>query len=328
MTVVRRARPPPPPDRPMTVVRRVLPAVIVAAALGAVAFLLLSQHKAPPQYKIVLDNAFGLTQDADLRVAGVKVGSVSNLDVQRTTARAVITVDIKRTDFGRLHADATCRVEPQSLIGEYFLNCEPGRAKRILPAGATLGVSHTSGTIPPDLVLNVLRLPYRERLGIILSELGAGLAARGPDLNVTIRRAVPALQETDWVLKLLAGERRTLRTLTRDADTVLTRVADNSGGVARFVSTARDTAQASADRRRELAGTIRRLPRFLREVRPVLRDLGTAAQQQTPALRDLRISAPTLTTMLRRLGGFAGAATPAITALGAAAETGRSAVRA
>jgi virulence factor Mce-like protein len=312
----------------MTVVRRVLPAVIVAAALGAVAFLLLSQHKAPPQYKIVLDNAFGLTQSADLRVAGVKVGSVSNLDVQRSTARAVITVDVKRTDFGRLHADATCRVEPQSLIGEYFLNCEPGRSKRILPSGSTLPVWHTSGTIPPDLVLNVLRLPERQRLGIILSELGAGLAARGPALNATIRRAIPALGETDKVLRLLAGERATLRSLTRDADTVLTRVAGNSDGVARFVSTARDTAQASASRRRELAGTIRRLPRFLRELRPVLRDLGTTASEQTPALRDLRVSAPSLTRLLRRLGTFADAATPALGALGDAAAAGRSAVRA
>jgi virulence factor Mce-like protein len=310
------------------IVRRVIPAVLVAAILGALAFVVLSQHKAPPQYKIVLDNAFGLTQSADMRVAGVKVGSVSNLDVQRSTARAVITVDIKRTDFGRLHADATCRVEPQSLIGEYFLNCEPGKAKKILPSGATLPVSQTSGTIPPDMVLDILRLPERERLGIILTELGAGLAARGPALNATIRRAIPALHETDNVLRLLAGERRTLRSLTHDADTVLTRVAGNSDGVARFVSTARDTAQASASRRRELAGTIQRLPRFLRELRPVLTDLGIAAREQTPALRDLRASAPSLTQMLRRLGTFADAATPAFGALGDAAAAGRSAVRA
>jgi virulence factor Mce-like protein len=312
----------------MTVVRRVLPAVVVAAILAGVAFVLLSQHKAPPQYKIVLDNAFGLTQSADMRVAGVKVGTVSNLDVQRSTARAVITVDIKRTDFGRLHADATCRVEPQSLIGEYFLNCEPGKARKILPSGSTLPVSQTSGTIPPDLVLDVMRMPERQRLGIILTELGAGLAARGPALNATIRRAIPALNETDKVLRLLAGERRTLRSLTRDADTVLTRVAGNSDGVARFVSTARDTAQASASRRRELAGTIQRLPRFLRELRPVLRDLGTTAREQTPALRDLRASAPAFTQMLRRLGTFADAATPAFAALGDAAAAGRSAVRA
>ena len=63
----------------------------------------------PPTYKIVLDNAFGLTQGAELRVAGVKVGKVTSLDIQRRTARAVVTTEIERTDFGRLHADATLK---------------------------------------------------------------------------------------------------------------------------------------------------------------------------------------------------------------------------
>jgi virulence factor Mce-like protein len=310
------------------IVRRVIPAVVGALVVAAIVFVVVSSSSKPPTYKIVLDNAFGLTSGAEMRVAGVKVGKVTKLDIQRKTARAVVTTEIERTDFGRMHSDATCRVEPQSLIGEYFLNCEPGKAKKILPPGSTLPVSQTSGTIPPDLVLDVMRLPERERLGIILTELGAGLAARGPALNATIRRAIPALNETDKVLRLLAGERRTLRSLTRDADTVLTRVAGNSEGVARFVSTARDTAQASADRQRALAGTIQRLPRFLREARPVLRDLGTAAREQTPALRDLRVSAPSLTTMLQRLGTFTSAAEPAITALGEASVSGRAAVKA
>ena len=41
--------------------------------------------------------------------------------------------------------------------------------------------------------------------------------------------------------------------------------------VARFVSEARDTARASAERRVDLATNIRLLPQFLRELRPDLR---------------------------------------------------------
>ena len=54
-----------------------------------------------------------------------------------------------------------------------------------------------------------MRRPYRERFTILLSELGAGLAARGPDLNETIRRAVPALRQVDRLLAILAEQRRT-----------------------------------------------------------------------------------------------------------------------
>ncbi len=45
-----------------------------------------------------------------------------------------------------------------------------------------------------------MRRPYRERLRIILDELGAGVGGRADDINETIRRASPALRETDKVL--------------------------------------------------------------------------------------------------------------------------------
>jgi hypothetical protein len=149
-----------------------------------------------------------------------------------------------------------------------------------------------------------------------------GVAARGEDLRTTIRRGVPALRETDRVLRILADDRRTLRQLAGDADRVLARLAGNRRDVARFVSKAGDTTAASAQRKAALAGTIRRLPGFLGELRPTLRDLATAAARQTPALADLRAAAPDLTTLLRRLGPFADSARPAVRGLGRASQTG------
>src|SRR3954468_22499450 len=114
----------------MKAVLRVIPAVVLVAVLGAGAYMLLSSRPEKPHYRIVLDNAFGLTPGAEIRVAGVKAGKVKTLDVERRTARAIADAEIDQTDFGKLHADATCRVMPQSLIGEYILNCDPGTARR------------------------------------------------------------------------------------------------------------------------------------------------------------------------------------------------------
>jgi virulence factor Mce-like protein len=277
------------------------------------------------RYTVVLDNAFGLTEGSDVRAAGVPVGRVKTLDVQRSTARALAGIAISRPDFAGFRKDVFCEVKPQSLIGEYYLDCEPGHASA--PAPHTIPVSQTAGTIPPDLVLDILRRPARERFGLILSELGMGLAARGEDLQTTIRRGVPALRETDRVLEILAANRRTLQQLTHDADRVLAGLAGNRRDVARFVAEAGDTTTASAQRRAELASTVHRLPAFLRELRPALRDLGTAAAQQTPALADLRRAAPDLTTLLRRLGPFAESARPAVRGLGDVSQTGIVAVR-
>jgi virulence factor Mce-like protein len=307
--------------------RRLVLAALVLLAAGAVTtFVVTAPSSAKGQtYTVVLDNAFGLTNGADLRASGVNVGKVSKLDVQRSTARALATISVDKPEFAGFRKDVFCEVKPQSLIGEYYLDCDPGKSTE--PAPRTIPVTQTAGTIPPDLVLDILRRPARERLGLILSELGIGTTARGEDLQTTLRRGVPALRETDKVLTILADNRRTLQRLTSDADRVLVDLASNRRDVARFVSTAGATTSASADRRAQLAESIRKLPGFLRELRPTLADLGSAAAQQTPALVDLRRAAPGLTTLLKRLGPFAESARPAVRGLGKASVTGTTAVR-
>ncbi|MEJ7825202.1 MAG: MlaD family protein [Solirubrobacteraceae bacterium] len=305
--------------------RRFIIAAVLAALAGACVAAAIAGAGDEQRYTVVLDNAFGLTEGSDLRSSGVVVGRVTDLDVQRSTARALATIAVTRPDFAGFRSDVRCEVKPQSLIGEYYLDCDPGSSPA--PAPRTIPVEQTAGTVPPDLVLDILRRPARERFGLILSELGMGVAARGEDLQTTIRRGVPALRETDRVLEILADNRRTLQQLTADADRVLAALADNRDDVARLVTEAGDTAAASAQRRTELAATVRRLPQFLRELRPTLADLGTAAERQTPALADLRAAAPDLTTLLKRLGPFADSAQPAVRGLGKASKTGSAAVR-
>jgi virulence factor Mce-like protein len=299
--------------------------VLVAAVAGATIASAVAGAGDDQRYTVVLDNAFGLTEGSDLRSSGVPVGRVKTLDVERSTGRALATVAVTRPDFAGFRRDVFCEVKPQSLIGEYYLDCQPGSSAE--PAPRTIPVEQTAGTVPPDLVLDILRRPARERFGLILSELGMGLAARGDDLQATIRRGVPALRETDEVLRILAANRRTLQQLTHDASRVLARLAGNRREVARFVREAGDTTTASAQRKVRLAAAVKRLPAFLRELRPTLRDLGTAAAQQTPALADLRRAAPDLVTLLRRLGPFADSARPAVRGLGRASDTGVVAVR-
>ena len=45
-----------------------------------------------------------------------------------------------------------------------------------------------------------MRLPYRQRLSIIINELGTGLAGNGDALRSAIQEADPALEQTDKVL--------------------------------------------------------------------------------------------------------------------------------
>ena len=167
-----------------------------------------------------------------------------------------------------------------------------------------------------------LRLPYRERLTIIINELGTGLAGRGGDLRLAIRNADPALKETDKVLRILADQNRTLANLARDSDVILAPLARDRARVASFVTQAKITSQATAERSNALEQNIAKLPAFLRELTPTMQSLGAFAGQATPVFTDLGKEAPSINRFIEELGPFSTAGIPAFQSLGAAADVG------
>src|SRR5215210_3048815 len=184
--------------------------LLIGLAIAAAAAIAVSSAGAGDgsgnRFTVVLDNAFGLVNDADVKIAGVRAGKITDMRVDRRTHRALVDFEVTKGGFGSLRKDVFCESRPQSLIGEYFIDCQPGTDDEKLPAGATIPVEQTASTIPIDLINNILRRPHRERLGIILDELGVGVAGRAGDINEAVRRASPALRETDRVLAKLAAQ--------------------------------------------------------------------------------------------------------------------------
>ena len=300
---------------------------VICAAVGAALAVGASGGPALPTYKVEFDNAFGLTEGGDFKIAGVRAGQTSRFEVSKGPRRkAVVEFQITKSGVGDLREDAKCAIRPQSLIGEYFVDCQPGTGKALAP-GATIPVAQTSSTIPIDLVNNILRRPYRERLRLIIAELGTGLAGRPEDLAEVLRRAHPGLRETSRTLRILAGQRQTIERFIVDAERVVGELEDRKADVARWVDEAGETAAISASRREELRRNFELLPRTLDELRPYMARLGRLADEQIPLLADLERAGPPLDQLLTRLGPFAEAARPGFRGLGRASRAGSRAFR-
>ncbi|HEX8053309.1 MAG TPA: MlaD family protein, partial [Thermoleophilaceae bacterium] len=121
--------------------------------------------------KIAFDNAFGLTQGGDLRVAGVRAGQTSEFKTSRgpecqteetkKTGRrprtcALVIAKITEDGFKSFRVDSQCDIRQQSLIGEYYVDCQPGNKPAKQPDGQPIPVQRTTSTVPTDLVNNIL----------------------------------------------------------------------------------------------------------------------------------------------------------------------------
>jgi ABC-type transporter Mla subunit MlaD len=302
--------------------------LVVAAIVAAIVIASNGSGGDPYEVRAIFDDASFAVQGEQVRIAGAPVGSIAGLGVT-AGKKAAVTLEIDDSRFAPFHANATCAIRPQSLIGEMYVDCNPGTSAAPsltrIASGAGAGdyylpVTQTSSPVDFDIVQDIYREPISQRIAIILNELGTGLAARGSDLNAVIHRADPALGNTDQVLKILAGQNHALAKLATDSAAVLGPLAQQRKALADFIVQANTTATASAARAADISRSIQLLPGFLRQLKPLMADLGTLADQGTPLASELRTSASALGREFTQLTPFATAARTSLIQLGTAAS--------
>jgi phospholipid/cholesterol/gamma-HCH transport system substrate-binding protein len=301
----------------------------VGAAIGAASLLVIvaivalatSAGGSGGEYEVraIFDDAGNLTPGEEVTIDGVNSGKVQS--VQPTPhAQAAVVMKIENPGFQDFREDATCTIRPQALIGEKFVDCLPTEPRvqgtplppplKAIPSGqegagqVLLPVTRTHSPVDPDLLGDIARLPERERLTILINELGAGFAGRGKDLNVVIRRANPALEGLEHVLAILAGENKVLTDLAVEGDRATAPLAADRERLSGFLNSSKTVAQATANHRGQLRENLALLPVFLEQLGPAMERLGRFAEEATPTLTDLGIAAPGINKTFESLGPF------------------------
>lgn len=322
--------------------RRILAIVALVVAVLVVLVIGTGAGSDDSTYKVraVFDNAGFLVAGEDVKASGVVIGSIDYLDVTPDKKAAVV---LKITDpaFRDFKQDARCQVRLQSLLGEKYVACQPTQPKnanaapspslRRIEEGAGKGeyllpVTNTSSPVDLDMLNNVMRLPERQRFSLILNEFGTGLAGNGDELRAAIRRANPALDEFDRLVRILAEENRVIAKLAEDSDAALEPLARETAAISNFIDKAGRTAEAAAERGDDLERNFERFPELLRQLRPTMAELERFSDEATPVFADLHAAAPSINQLFEQLGPFSTAALPTMRTLGDAAEISRRAL--
>jgi ABC-type transporter Mla subunit MlaD len=332
-------------------IRRLIIAAALVVAVVVVVLLVSGGSSGSSGYLVraVFDNGAFMVQGEQVRVAGANVGTIESVDVSmpgQTVAyrdgkpiavpgKAIIVMDITDPGFQDFRSDASCQIRPQSLIGEKFVDCRPtlprapgspaAPALKQIPDGQEgagqylLPLGSSGASVDPDLINDIQTLPYAQRFRLIFNELGAGLAGRGDDLEVLVKRANPVLRDVDRLFGILSSQRDQLAQLTSDSDEILRPFARERSHVAGFFTNAGAAAQASSEKGPELEEALRKFPTFLREFRLTMNSLQGFSDAAAPVFADLGKAAPSLTDATRTLTPFSEATTVALKSLG---ETG------
>src|SRR5438270_3676477 len=167
--------------------------LIGVAAVVLVALLAISAGKSKGTYQVraIFDDAGNIIPGENVKIDGVKVGTVGSVE-PTPQEKAAVVLEIDNKGFADFRADASCTIRPQALIGEKFVDCLPTQPRvegtplpaplRKIPSGQEgagqhlLPVTNTHSPVDVDRLNDSNRLPIRQRFTILRNGLGAGPA--------------------------------------------------------------------------------------------------------------------------------------------------------
>jgi phospholipid/cholesterol/gamma-HCH transport system substrate-binding protein len=268
---------------------------LIAIVLTVIGFYLAFTKSIPfaghgYQVKAVFSDAQTLRVKSPVRISGVDVGEVSN--VQHLVDSngegkdaALVTMDLEDSALP-VHSDATLQLRPRLFLeGNLFVDLHPGTPNAPdLESGSVVPEDQTSVSVQFDQVLTSLQAPVRTDLQIFLKEFGDALIKYGgaQGFQESFRTSAPAYRSTAQVNEALLGRQPgDLAGFVRNLDTVVKELDSNQGALQGLITNFRVFSGAFAAERGSLNQAIVELPKLLAVGRPALFKLN----QDFPELR-------------------------------------------
>jgi phospholipid/cholesterol/gamma-HCH transport system substrate-binding protein len=265
--------------------------VLVLVAFGLLAFMsikvgALRNVGQELEVQVLLSDAAGLSDGAAVRIAGVQVGQIQQMDVEHDQAR--ITMAIAKS--AGVRDDVKIQVRARSILGEKYLEITPvSKDAPLLAEGATLEV--TSPQTEIDELVN--------SLGPLIRAIDADA------VNVAMGRLTAALEDDpDRVVRMF-----------RDVETILSNSAKASGSLEGLMSETRSTLssvrQISAESRpmiqrssaivTKVDTATDKLPQITEDIQVAVSDTRKMIADSHKLIQRLESSAETLETIFENL---------------------------
>jgi phospholipid/cholesterol/gamma-HCH transport system substrate-binding protein len=270
----------------------VLGLLVLAAAIGG---YILSQQRfrfplieaKPKVVEVELENAQAVQpgQGQTVRVAGVQIGQISDVEVEDGVA--VVSVEIDEEFENVIREDATVLLRPRTGLKDMLLEVDPGQGD-VLPAGGRIQVANTNPDVNPDEVLSTLDSDTRPYLRMLVSGAGQGLKGRGNDLAETLKRLEPLHRDLARVARAGARRRVALKRLITRYGSLMQELGRHPAELRRLVTASESVFDSLARQESNISEAVALLPGSLRQTESTLARVDTLADVMGPALDRLR----------------------------------------
>jgi phospholipid/cholesterol/gamma-HCH transport system substrate-binding protein len=249
-------------------------------------------------------------QGQTLRVAGVRIGDVQDVEVENGVG--VVTFAIDR-EFLPIYRDATILMRPTTGLKDMFFDMDPGTKKAgEFEEGDMLAVSNTAPDVNLDEILEALDSDTQAYLRLLLVGAGQGLSERDRELGKLLGSIGPINRDLARLNSLVAQRKENLSRLIHNMNVLTNRIGQNGADLSELVVTSEAALGAIAEQDPNVQRAVRLLPGTLSQARATLDETARFAELLGPTFNDLRPFARRLDEVNASTSELARTATPAL----------------
>jgi phospholipid/cholesterol/gamma-HCH transport system substrate-binding protein len=267
------------------------------------------------RFEVAFPEATTLASQADVRIAGVSVGKVVGMKLDKRGTRTLVTIDMKK-GFAPIPKDTRAILRQKTLLGETYVELSPGtrRSGNMLRDGRQLSNTQVENTVQLDEIFRAFdpqtRQAFRQWVQQSAQTIDGG---RGQDLNDALGNLQGFAEDGAGVLGVLDRQGQDLHNFIKNTGVVFHALTQRQGELRQLVTNSNDVFSATASRDKALSqvfdilptfedeskATLARLQTFSANTHPLVNDLQPVADRLQPTVRDLSALAPQLTTFFR-----------------------------
>jgi phospholipid/cholesterol/gamma-HCH transport system substrate-binding protein len=236
------------------------------------------------EYAAEFTDVFGLREGDDVRMAGVRVGRVSKIELGGEAGAKTARVDFALQNDQKIMANTEASILYQNIVGQRYLDLRLGKIgdSAPLPAGSVIPLTHTIPSFDVGIVLN----GYEPLFATIDPKAADQISqAAVQALSGDTTAWATLVDKSGQLTETIAGRDELLGDMITGMDRLFGTLAKQNGNIDQTLNNTQKMVTSLNARRPELVSSMGSLSR-------VVRQLGAVSTEVNPALQALITSEP------------------------------------
>lgn len=257
------------------------------------------------QVTVPFTEASQLAEQSDVRISGVDVGKVENIELgpKGRESVALLNIDDK---YAPLPQGTRAILRTKTLLGETYVELSPGSNEEpALKDGAELPAAQVAESVQLDEIFQAFDPETRRAFQTWMQEAAVAIEGQGQNLSYAIGNFEPTFKEYEGLFRVLNSQKLAVSKLFSNGAKTFEALRGREGELANLIRSSDELFKTTANRNEDIEALFRAFPTFLDESRLTVDRLQGFATNADPLSKQLVPVAEELSPTLIKFGELA-----------------------